>query len=275
MGIFTDNPVLEREMRGRLRLRRKGSVGSIPWVGWILAVVIFYFYARGLIGLSRGTFRDSQEFWPLLSYGLLTLIVLLAPALASTAITQEREQQTWDSLATTQLTALEILLGKWLGRQIIPWLLLVIALPYMLGVDIMGRIGFLPLIGTLLFLFVTSAFYGVLGLLCSYQARRTMTATASALTFTALLCIGTLVINGVLSYFIVNNPQANSPVEWLNPFIALSSLMNMMNLGNSTGYDTGTDAVVVIAYFSLTLTLTFAALLFMVSRYRRAVRERT
>lgn len=282
MGILSDNPVLEREVRGRLRLRRKSQGGTLPWLAWILGVVIFYFYARGLVGIWHGTRQDAQDFWSLLAYGLLALSVLLAPALSSTAITLEREQQTWDSLATTQLTATEILLGKWLGRQLILWLLLVLAMPYLVGCAIRGEIRLLSVLAVLLFLLVTTAFYSVLGLLCSYQARRTAAATATSLTLTALLCLGTLVVNTVLGYFVSNGFRSpgNSSVMWLNPFFALTALMNWLHIGNSSypsGYQIDSEpyGTIVAFYLLLTPLLTCAALLFMVSRYRRAVRERS
>ena len=90
MGIFADNPVLEREMRGRLRLRRRGLGRSYFWVLVVLGAVIFYFYTRGLAGLFAGPRQDAREFWPLLIYGLLALIVLLAHfATAATARSQK------------------------------------------------------------------------------------------------------------------------------------------------------------------------------------------
>ena len=279
MGLFSNNPVLEREVRGRLRLRRKAA--GIHWLAWILGVVIFYFYARGLDGLWRGKPLDAREFWGLLLYGLLTLIVLLAPALSSTAITQERQQQTWDSLATTRLTGGEILLGKWVGRQVILWLLIALSLPYLLGCAARGDISLLSLLAVLLFLLVTTAFYSVLGLFCSYQAKRTAAATATSLTLTALLCVGTVIVNAVLGYFVANseNYHGNSSVMWLNPFFALSALMDWLNVNGpnngGNGYEVEPNGTIVGFYFVVTALLTFAALYFMVSRYRRAVREQS
>ena len=276
MGILSNNPVLEREVRGRLRLRRKG--GGVHWLAWILGVVIFYFYARGLAGLWHGKGQDAVDFWNLLLPGLLALIVLLAPALSSTAITQERQQQTWDSLATTRLTGAEIVLGKWVGRQMILWLLLALSMPYLLGCAIRGGISLWSLLAALFFLLVTTAFYSVLGLLCSFQARRTAAATATSLSLTALLCVGTVIVNGVIGYFMSNNEgyHGNSSVMWLNPFFALSALLSRLNVNGPNGgnqYDTEPSGTIVGFYFVLTLLLTCAALFWMVSRYRRAVRE--
>ena len=201
MSIFTNNPfannpVLEREVRGRLRLKRRGT--ATLWTAAPVALVALYFYTRGLIALSRGPMRDAQDLWGLFVYGALTLIVLLAPALSSTAITQEREQQTWDALAATRLTGAEIIGGKWLGRQLIPMLIILIALPFLVGCTVRGQLPFGLFALTLLFLIVTSGFYGALGLLCSFGGRRSAGATATALTMTILLCLGTYVVNSVI-----------------------------------------------------------------------------
>ncbi len=280
MSLFSNNPVLEREVRGRLRFRRKGANYANAWLGGILGVVILYFYTRGLAGLWRGKALDAQEFWGLLLYGLLVLVVLLAPALSSTAITQERQQQTWDSLATTRLTGGEIVLGKWVGRQVILWLLIALASPYLIGCAIRGGISLFAVLASLLFLLVTTAFYSVLGLFCSYQAKRTAAATATSLTLTALLCLGTVIVNAVIGYFLANSDSfhGNSSVMWLNPFFALSALLNLLNANGPYGgnqYNTEPNGTIVGFYLLLTTLLTFGAIFFMVSRYRRAVRERS
>ena len=282
MGLFTDNPVLEREVRGRLRLRRKGAGRAIPIVAWPIGLVALYFYARGLVAIGRGTSRDSQDLLPLIVYGALALIVLLAPALASTAITQEREQQTWEALATTRLSAWEILFGKWVGRQITPWFIIAVASPYLLVCAIHGGFGALFLSAALIFLVVTVGFYSALGLLCSFQARRTAGATATALTLTALLCVGTVIINQVIAILMPRSePQGNSSVMWLNPFFAFFSLLSGLGQGSanppysSSDYPHDPYSLVVGFYLLVMAVAAAAALRFMVLRYGHAVRERT
>ncbi len=274
MGIFTDNPVLEREVRGRLRLKRKNGVAANLWIARLIGAIAAYYYVRGMIGVWRGTLQDARDLWPLLVYGALVLIVLLSPALSSTAITQEREQQTWEILATTQLSAWEVLGGKWLGRQMIPWLLLVILLPFMVVAAARAELGFLELPIVLLFLLLTIACYSALGLVCSFQAKRTMTATASALTASAFLCVGTVVINQV--WLLLANrsgPGQDTPVMWANPFYIVNTLMMQLS-PNTFGSDGSSDPTSTLWYFLLTTAATVAALAFMVRRYHRSVRGR-
>ena len=274
MPILSNNPVLEREIRGRLRLRRRGGPQGL-WIARLLGLVVVYYYARGLLAIGKGTTQDARDFWPVLVYGALALIVLLAPALAATAITTEREQQTWETLATTPLSGAEVVLGKWLGRQSVLWLLLVILLPFMAVCAARAQFGWAMLPSALGFLLVTIACYSALGLLCSFQARRTMTATAAALTFSALLCIGTIIADQVSGLLLFHGYGDHyGPALWMNPFYAVTALMDRIspNLGS---IDPRADPALVSWYFLLSLSFTAGALVFMVRRYRRPVRERS
>ncbi len=276
MNIFTNNPVLEREVRGRLRFKRRGGGTAALWAASPVALVALYFYTRGLIALSRGPQQDAQDLWGLFTYAALTLIVLLAPALSSTAITQEREQQTWDALAATRLTGAEIIGGKWLGRQLIPAIIILIALPFLVGSAVRGQLPFSLVVVTLAFLIVTSGFYGALGLLCSFGARRSAGATATALTMTILLCLGTYVVSSVIALLTPGSSQRpDSPVLWVNPFYAMTALQNWHG---SSGYSSGyavpyaPSSLIVTVYFVVTLLALAGFLWLMVRRYTRAVR---
>lgn len=284
MSIWSNNPVLEREIRGRLRVRRRGGP-QLLWIARLLGLVVVYYYARGLLGIWHGSLQDARDFWPLLTYGTLSLVVLLAPAISATAITQEREQQTWEILATTRLSGAEVLLGKWLGRQLIPWLLLVILLPFMAVCAARAGFGWGMLPSVLGFFLVTTACYSALGLLCSFQAKRTMTATASALMVSALLCLGTYLIGGFFGYLIgsVNGSYSGSiggqsPVLWGNPFYVLGAMTDCLTLDSAAGQAASFDQVregsATFWYFLFSLTVTAGALVFMVRRYHRSVRER-
>jgi len=129
---------------------------------------------------------------------------------------------------------------------------------------------------------VTVGFYSALGLLCSFQARRTAGATATALTLTALLCVGTVIINQVIAILMPRSePQGNSSVMWLNPFFAFSALLSgfgqgSANLSYSNAVYPHDPYPLVVGFYLLVMVVAVAvALRFMVLRYGHAVRERT
>ncbi len=277
MPLFSDNPVLERELRGRLRLRRRGSPAGSWAVAGAVGLAALYGYVRGMIALAHGTQRDAQELWPVLVFGLLGLLTLLAPALSATAISVEREQQTWETLEATLLSSRQVILGKWLGRQVIPGLLILIALPFLVATDYLGSLGPSVLLISLLFLVATSLAFGLLGLFCSYRARRTMTATASSLTTLALLCIGTPVVEQILHSFFGagQNTSVTTPVMWVNPFYALDALQGAL-LPESGGHDLNLAGMAdgVLSVYALALVVFSAGALYLMLRgYGRAARD--
>ena len=155
----------------------------------------------------------------------------------------------------------------------IPWVLLVILLPFMAADAIHAQLPWLMLPTVLLFLLLTTACYSALGLLCSFQAKRTMTATASALTISAFLCLGTVVINTVISLLVLQGRPEDTAVLCLNPFFAAGSLMGQFAPGAVGSEDS--NAELLSGYLVLTVAATTFALLFMVRRYHRSVRERS
>lgn len=281
MSIFSDNPVLQREVRGRTRLRRLGGGRAGQWTAGAVGLLILYFYARGLSGIGRGNPQDARELFWLIVMGLLLLVVILAPSLTATAITQEREQQTWETLTTTRLSGGEVLVGKWLARQIPIGLLLLIVLPLLLSCAVKAGIGPLAAACCLLFLMLTTACYSTLGLLCSFAARKTSMATASALAASAVLCLGTAIANAVLQMFQMGIPgsgggyRGDTPLVWVNPFYVLTVLIGALDqqAGMSLGVADPRAGVILFVYALTALLVVALGLSFMILRYRSAVRE--
>jgi ABC-type transport system involved in multi-copper enzyme maturation permease subunit len=280
MGIFNDNPVLGRELRARLRLRKlRGNRPAAIFTAFI-GLVILWFSIKGMVAIAHGQTSDARDLWSYLVIFLVLLIVVVAPALLSTAVTQEREQQTWEALTATRLTASQVLLGKWLGRLSLILLPILILLPFLIGCAVKGALNPVTFFGTLAFLAATSAGYGSLGLLCSFFARKTINATVTALTLTIGLCIGTPIIAALMSTFVrAASPTytyLDPPILWINPFYAITALTaacESHDVGALT-FSAQNDANTIAGfYFILTLGATVCALLFMISRYRRAARE--
>lgn len=270
--LLLDNPVLHREVRARFRPRALRGNNSLRYAIYALCAIILYFYVRGLGLLFQGQQSDARDLYGFLEYSLLLLITLLSPAISATAISQEREQQTWEILAVTRLTAQQVIFGKWMGRQLLVIIGFLIVLPFFLGAAVHGGIDLAAFAMVSIYLFICANFFTALGLMCSFRAKRTPTATAAALVITALLLLGTLIVNTMLQQFSLwpasyEAPHIESPVMWINPFYGLMMLERVV--GRYTGsepLESATFVVSVSVIFMVAVILIAAG--WLIARFR-------
>lgn len=304
MNILADNPVFQREARWGRRLRRLRRNRPLAVMVAFVALAIGWLYWQGLnVYADPQTPYDNGGLWRTCSNVYLVIIVLLAPVLASSAISQEKEQQTWEALATTKLTASEIIIGKWLARLIPLGWVAALMLPLLLISSASG-IDLSDLPAVLLFLALTAATYSLIGLTCSFMARKTLAATTVSLIITSLLCVGTWVAHALLlglsrdgGDFALMMRYAGLPSPlWVNPFYVLSLLSQPRNIALPAmyGYSGGQQVYystwmgyygysgygeampnsteVVIAYGIVSLLVIAFCFYYMFTRYRRTVR---
>src|SRR3954465_2439833 len=98
-----ENPVLWKELKVRLRFRHPPAVKIA--IGTVIIGLLLFCYQQGLGYLFReNNTMAGKDGWQMALYIQTILIWLLCPALASNAVTQEKEQQTWEMLIFTLLT---------------------------------------------------------------------------------------------------------------------------------------------------------------------------
>ena len=103
------------------------------WVAGVAGVVIVYFYIKGLIAIGHGEAQDARDLWSYLVLFLLLLIVVIAPRCSPRPSRRSGSSRHGDSLTSTNLTAGEVLLGKWLARLSMTALPVGILLPFLIG----------------------------------------------------------------------------------------------------------------------------------------------
>ena len=303
-NVLRDNPVFLREARWWYRLRWLRRSKSAAWTAGVIAAIFVWFYVRGLWAVWHGDEAQFRPVWYWLIRFLLILIVLLGPALASTAIMKEREQRTWETLALTRLTAREIFLGKWLASLTPLCLLILVTTPLLMVAYATFGTSFSGMLAVLFFFPVTAAAYTMLGLLCSFLARKASVARMSALTAAIGLCFGLFIVDGLFRQFVPDMGGYSSlqsslfgdfnysyphdfgyygfpAITWFSPFFVLSVLSGWAE-ARDMGYNpyTQEDYDVWSAYpssvllvYSLSLIVAIGVCLYyMLTRYRRDVR---
>jgi len=242
-----DNPVITKELRGRMRGAR--TYWLLFGYLLLLSLILFFSYLgwwtqhssemeRG--GASAG-FTVGRTFFEILFYSQAVMIALITPALTAGAISIEREQRTFEMLRGTILRPRSIVWGKLASSVSFVALLLTSSLPllslcFLLGGVSPGEVFFAYI------LLVGDAFlFGAVGLCWSAYAANTATAT--------VLSYATLIV-----FFVVTAPFA-APVVFGGGFQSSFGLCSLNPVGAVTG------AVVPEHYYGWTLPAWVPALL--------------
>ena len=158
------------------------------------------------------------------------LVLVLAPAFTTGAISLEREKQTIDMLVTTPLSTLGMVIGKLFSALVYVLLLIVASIPLASIVFVFGGVGPEDLVRAYVFLFALAFGMGAIGLFISALVRRTQTATVITFVVVLLLSIGTAAVHQF--WQVTTRPASSSAILtqrpgrapeaalWLNPFAA-------------------------------------------------------
>ncbi len=243
------NPVLDRELRERVRGARSGVLVTLYLV-LLGAFFLLTLYASIESG-SRGgglqatdVARVGRSCFEWLIFFMLIFVMFLVPGLTSSAVAGERERQTLVPMQVTLLRPRNIIAGKVQASMAFLLLLIVAALPL---VSICYAIGGLSVVDAVLGL-VAVAFTGLvmacIATGCSAIAKRTQTATLLAYFLTLCLNIGTFMVWGIAGSFTQSEPPVL--LLTLNPFMNASALAGgkASNLLDINGPLTGMRAIV-------------------------------
>lgn len=241
---FLANPVLSRELRGRIR----GSRALIVLVIYltITAAVTLLVYAAVASSFSSGI-NDPEAgrgigkaiFLTVMTASLIQVCVI-TPSLTAGTISGEKERQTYDLLITTLLSPLQIALGKLASALAFAMLLILAALPMAGLAFLFGGVSGTELLIGVVGLMVTAVCYATVGLFWSTVMRTTLAATvmASGTVVLVLLIVPFLfVVTSLIAGSFNGGP---GPVQayvmglllCLHPFIALGLTASSLASGD-------------------------------------------
>jgi len=190
---FRVNPVMRKELRGRMRGPRAFIVLTV-YLGLMSA-----FTAMLYLVFSAGTVQGSGSsaigaigrvlFLGLVSLELL-LILFIAPAFTAGAITGEREFGTWDLLQTTLLARPALVIGKLESALGYILLLLFSSIPLQSIAFLFGGVTLAELLISFVVLTVTAIALGTLGIYFSSSTPRTITASLRSYSVALLTLFG-------------------------------------------------------------------------------------
>lgn len=189
LGVFRLNPVMLKELRGRMRGLRGFAIITI-----FLILMSFFTILLYLLRVPQGGAVVTGELGRLLFIGVLfielMLIIFIVPALTAGAITSERERKTYDLLQTTLITKAAFVVGKMQSALGYIMLLLLSAIPLQSIAFLFGGVSEAEMILALLILAVSAMALGAFGMFFSSVTERTLSATVRAYTAALAIAIG-------------------------------------------------------------------------------------
>jgi ABC-2 type transport system permease protein len=228
------NPVLGREVKERFRSRRAPvfvtlwvlGVGLIGYLVYLVAQLT----ARDAFGLGQGVaggYMGRFIFEGMLLL-LMTGVVMIVPGLTALSIVGERERQTFHLLQVTQLTPLQIVLGKLWSSMSYFLLLLVAVAPVAAMPLLFGGVRMTDVVVGLAMLLLTALMLGSIGIWGSSRARSSRGAVATAYTWSFIIAFITFAAMGAELLFLSDSdpfPARGREVVSIlpNPYVGMVS----------------------------------------------------
>jgi ABC-type transport system involved in multi-copper enzyme maturation permease subunit len=223
LGPIFNREALTVPRRGRHYANRAAYLGLL----WVLALTAW----QTTVGWNvTPTLYETTRFGPLLFrlcvLTQLTLLLFFAALTAASAITQEKDRRTFVLLLLSDMTDAEIVLGKLFGSLLQIGLFLAAVVPVLLFIVFLGGVAPYQVLQAVVILAATALAAGSLGTLIALWREKTFQALALTVLFLVLyLCV----IRGLPLLLGLFAPEAVGRVEyyqqWLDPFLALDSLM--------------------------------------------------
>jgi len=189
-GIF-QNPITLKELRSRMRGRRAFAILSL----YLLAVSTIIFFIYLVFALDNSTAASAGQiagqviFLTMVAIQMF-MVVFVAPAFTSGAITGEKERQTFELLRTTLMSPRRFVFGKVISALGYVILLIVSTIPLIFLAFMIGGVTWIEIVVSQLMLIAGAFTYSLLGLYFSSRARTTLAATVTTYIVTIVVLVG-------------------------------------------------------------------------------------
>ena len=162
-------------------------------LGILILINLFYIVSTAEL-TGEIAYRSFLRIYYIAALMELFLVILIAPALAASSLSGERDQRSLGLLLMTQLTPADIIIGKLMSVMSTLMLLVATALPIFATVYIYGGITFFDILMYLLTAFVCALLSTSIGILVSVSIYITTAATLVSYAGTALCILAALLL---------------------------------------------------------------------------------
>jgi len=261
------NPIIKKD----LTIISRSSRFTWMLFAYVAVLAVIFFAAIGIISSEYAdestidVYSGYVYLFPVIGIIQLVIIGILIPIFTASAISGERERQTFDILLTTPVSRMSIAVGK-LGSAVIRIMMFVIAsVPLMAMSFTVGGLSWGVLFLYLLITFIFACYSGSIGLLCSTLCRKSVSAVVLSYVLYGVVYFMSYLPVVMISYYFSSFQEF---VLIANPTYAFMMFFATVLSGEQSGYlfSTGTSSVLYIAISMLVQLAAAALLTFLASR---------
>lgn len=191
VGLFRNNPVLQRELL--LNLRMKRAFVTLAVFILLLGAMVYIAWPEPE-GVDIINPEASERLVNLLFLGQYILTSLMAPTFAAGAITGEKERKSYEMLLASPLRPTAIVIGKLLSSLAHLGLLIFSSLPIVMLCLPLGGVNLYEVLTVYLAIIMATATFGLISLWCSsYFSRTSASLVVSYLIILPLALLGLMV----------------------------------------------------------------------------------
>lgn len=200
------NPIVKKDVKVQSRSMR------ICWgvFAYELILALVFFIAMFIIRANNVYSTDniySNLVWlyPTLAATQLIIIGVVVPVRTASAISGEKERQTFDIMMTTNMTPLSIIAGKVMTAIVQSMFYVAASMPIMALCFVIGGMSWSYLFWFLAIAFLMSFFAASIGILCSSLCKRSIAAVIMSYGFYLVFFLGTFL--PYLLYMIIDETR--------------------------------------------------------------------
>ncbi|MCM1024930.1 MAG: ABC transporter permease [Roseburia sp.] len=239
------NPIVKKDVRVQAR-SIKICLGVFFYEA-ILALV--FFFAMFIIQQERrystsNIYSYMVWLYPVLSITQLVILGVVVPVRTASAISGEKERQTFDIMMTTSMTPFSVILGKVMTAMLQSMFFVVASMPIMALSFIIGGMSWSYLFGFLGIALLVALFAASIGILCSSICKKSITAVILSYGFYLVFFLATAlpaliyVQTNIWYYSMSPGPSYSYGENWLlflllNPAVYLTEIYGRVMAGQS------------------------------------------
>lgn len=238
------NPIVKKDIKVQARSMR------ICWEIFayeaIMAVVFFFamfLFSQQLTYSSTNIYSSIVWLYPALAITQIIILGVVVPVRTASAISGEKERQTFDIMMTTSMTGFSVIMGKVLTAMIQSMFYVVAGLPIVALTFVIGGLSWSNLFWFLAVAVLVSFFSASIGIMCSSICKKTISAVIMSYGIYVLLFVGSFLPYLIASVVNLSGGTFKNP-SWLlliNPGMYLLEFFSWSMTGTSSAEEVITN----------------------------------